>query len=325
MHVPRAMREAPALDPSVRPGPARRRHALLLNPFYAKDPHASFGKHVLTPSLALTSIAAATPPGWTVRYFDENLLQGAPPWQPFPRSWASRCTSPSRGAPTSSRTGIASGARRWCSAAARAVCPEECSLHADAIAVGEGVQLWGSILRDFERGELKRWYVGSYARPYRDEPPPRRDILPRDSFLTTTSLIATRGCHNRCGFCYLATDGLNIPYQMRDVEQVAQEFAADGQPYAVFVDNNLGSRPEYLRRLCRALRPPREDLERGDLDRHDRRSLARARDGARRLHRRLRRLRVARGREHRRRAQEEPAAGGLRAPRRAAARPRASR
>jgi len=29
----------------------------------------------------------------------------------------------------------------------------------------------------------------------------------------------------------------------------------DGQPYAVFVDNNLGSRPDCLRHLCRALRP----------------------------------------------------------------------
>jgi radical SAM superfamily enzyme YgiQ (UPF0313 family) len=80
-------------------------------------------------------------------------------------------------------------------------------------------------------------------------------VLPRRSFLTTTSLIATRGCHNRCGFCYLATDGLNVPYQVRDVEQVVDEFRADGQPYGVFVDNNLGSRPEYLRTLCRALRP----------------------------------------------------------------------
>ena len=33
------------------------------------------------------------------------------------------------------------------------------------------------------------------------------------------------------------------------------EFEADDQPYAVFVDNNLGSRPDYLRRLCQALRP----------------------------------------------------------------------
>ncbi len=46
-----------------------------------------------------------------------------------------------------------------------------------------------------------------------------------------------------------------MPYRMRDVEQIVAEFAADGQPYAVFVDNNLGSRPDYLRALCRALRP----------------------------------------------------------------------
>ena len=38
-----------------------KRYALLINPFYPKDPHASFGKHVLTPTLALTSFAATTP------------------------------------------------------------------------------------------------------------------------------------------------------------------------------------------------------------------------------------------------------------------------
>jgi radical SAM superfamily enzyme YgiQ (UPF0313 family) len=36
---------------------------------------------------------------------------------------------------------------------------------------------------------------------------------------------------------------------------VAEEFAADRQPYAVFIDNNLGSRRDYLRSLCQALRP----------------------------------------------------------------------
>ena len=46
-----------------------------------------------------------------------------------------------------------------------------------------------------------------------------------------------------------------MPYQMRDVEQVVEEFLADDQPYGVFIDNNLGSRPEYLRSLCHALRP----------------------------------------------------------------------
>src|SRR5438132_14138455 len=46
-----------------------------------------------------------------------------------------------------------------------------------------------------------------------------------------------------------------MPYLVRDVEQVVKAFRDDGKPYGVFVDNNLGSRPEYLRRLCRALRP----------------------------------------------------------------------
>jgi radical SAM superfamily enzyme YgiQ (UPF0313 family) len=134
-------------------------------------------------------------------------------------------------------------------------CPDETRPHADALAIGEGVQLWGRILRDVDTGDLKPVYRGDYRRPYRDDPPPRRDLLPRAGFLTTTSLIATRGCHNRCGFCYLSTRGLHMPYLMRDVEQIVAEFQADDQPYAVFVDNNLGSRPDYLRQLCRALQP----------------------------------------------------------------------
>ena len=133
--------------------------------------------------------------------------------------------------------------------------PEEAAEHADALAIGEGVQLWPQILADVEAGSLQKVYRGDYRRPYRDDPAPRRDLLPRDGFLTTSSVIATRGCHNRCGFCYLSTEGLHMPYRLRDVDQVASELAADGQPYAVFIDNNLGSRPDYLRALCEGLKP----------------------------------------------------------------------
>src|SRR3954466_13714694 len=88
--VPRGMREPPPLDLHPDAGPPTPRHALLINPFYPKDPHASFGKHVLTPSLALTSIAGATPGNWSVRYWDENLLQGAPPCAQRPASGAAK-------------------------------------------------------------------------------------------------------------------------------------------------------------------------------------------------------------------------------------------
>lgn len=254
--TPLALRVAPRLDPDLRPGSPRPRHALLINPFYAKDPHASFGKHVLTPTLALTSIAASTPREWTVAYWDENLLQGPPPHEPFPQvvgitvhlTFAKRAFELARWFRERGAVIVLGGLHVLS-------CPDECAPHADALAVGEGVQLWGRILRDAEAGRLQRVYRGGFDTPYRDDPAPRRDLLPRGQFLTSTSLIATRGCHNRCGFCYLATDGLRVPYQMRDPEQIVAEFAADGQPYGVFIDNNLGSRPDYLKTLCRALRP----------------------------------------------------------------------
>lgn len=254
--IPAEMQTAPRLDQAYRPRFIQPRSALLINPFYAKDPHASFGKHVLTPSLALTSIAAATPSNWQVRYWDENLLQGTAPPDPFPEvvgitvhlTFAKRAYDLARWYRDRGAKVIFGGLHVMS-------CPEEVAPHADALAFGEGVHVWGQILQDVEAGQLQPVYRGDYRHPYREDPAPRRDLLPRESFLTTTSLIATRGCHNRCDFCYLATKGLHMPYLTRDIQQIADEFAADGQPYGVFIDNNLGSRPDYLRTLCRALEP----------------------------------------------------------------------
>ena len=254
--APFRMRVAPPLDPHRRTGPPTARYALLVNPFYAKDPHASFGKHVLTPSLALTTVAAGTPAGWRVDYWDENLLQGPPPGAPFPRvvgitvhlTFADRAYELARWYRERGALVVLGGLHVLS-------CPAEARPHADVLAIGEGGAIWDRVLRDVDAGRPAAEYRADFRRPYREDPPPRRDLLDRSSFLTTTSLIATRGCHNRCSFCYLSTEGLFMPYQTRDVEQVASELVADGQPYGVFVDNNLGSRPEYLRRLCDALRP----------------------------------------------------------------------
>jgi radical SAM superfamily enzyme YgiQ (UPF0313 family) len=246
----------PFLDPTTPAGTIKPRYALLINPFYPKDPNASFGKHVLTPTLALTSFAATTPQHWTVRYWDENLLDGRPPFAPMPEvagitvhlTFAKRAFELARWYRSRGSKVVLGGLHVLS-------CPEECAPHADALAVGDGVQLWPRILEDVELGRLQPRYTATYETDYCLDPPPRRSILPRSSFLTTTSLIATRGCHNRCGFCYLSTEGLRMPYRMRDPRQVAAEFAADGQPYGVFIDNNLGSKPAYLRELCHALRP----------------------------------------------------------------------
>lgn len=254
--LPREMLEPPKLDHELIVGAVAPRTALLINPFYAKDAHASLGKHVLTPSLAMTSFAGATPGHWKVEYWDENLLHGRAPFTPMPEvvgitvhlTFARRAFELARWYRQRGSKVILGGLHV-------VSCPEECAPHADALAIGDGVQLWPHTLHDVEQGILQPEYRVMYENEYRTDPPTRRSLLPRRSFLTTTSLIATRGCHNRCGFCYLSTEGLRMPYRVRDVEQIVAEFAADDQPYAVFVDNNLGSRREYLRALCRGLRP----------------------------------------------------------------------
>jgi radical SAM superfamily enzyme YgiQ (UPF0313 family) len=254
--IPREMTAAPVLDPVELARSVDPHYALLINPFYPKDANASFGKHVLTPSLALTSFAATTPEHWRVEYWDENLLDGRPPFRPMPSVVGITVhLTFARRAYELADWYRARGAKVILGGLHVLSCPHECAPHADALALGDGVQLWPRILRDIEANTLQPRYVATYENDYGDDPSPRRSILPRRSFLTTTSLIATRGCHNRCGFCYLATDGLRMPYRMRHPQQVVDEFKADDQPYAVFIDNNLGSRRDYLHSLCAALRP----------------------------------------------------------------------
>jgi len=255
-YFPREARRPPPL-PSVRhPAAVRAKSVLLVNPFYRKDPSGSFMKHALTPALALPSIAAATPPDWRVKLWDENLLRGPPPARPVPAVAGITVHL--------TFTARAYELARWFRRRGAAVVlggphvtamPEEAARHADAIAIGDGVVVWPEILEDAAAGRLRPVYRGSYRLPLDLQPPPRRDVIPLRSFLTTQSMIATRGCHNRCSFCYLSTEGLAMPYQVRDPRTVVDEIAASGEPYAVFIDNNLGSRPGYLRALCRELRP----------------------------------------------------------------------
>src|SRR4029077_12027286 len=158
----------------------QRRYALLINPFYPKDPHASFGKHMLTPTLALTSFAATTPEDWEVRYWDENLLDGRPPFRPMPglvgipvhltfarRAYELAHWYRSRGSK------VILGGLHVVS------CPEEAAPHADALAIGDGVQLWPRILADIDGGTLKPVYRVMYENEYRNDPAPRRTLLPR--------------------------------------------------------------------------------------------------------------------------------------------------
>src|SRR5262249_10291885 len=140
---PAEMTRPPLLDAAIPALPIRPRSALLINPFYRKDPNASFGKHVLTPTLALTSFAATTPAHWQIQYWDENLRGGRPPFEPMPEvvgisvhlTFAKRAFELAKWYRSRGSKVVLGGLHVLS-------CPAECAPHADALALGDGVQLW---------------------------------------------------------------------------------------------------------------------------------------------------------------------------------------
>ena len=87
------MTRPPLLNPAILTGPVQPRYALLINPFYPKDPNASFGKHVLTPTLALTSFAATTPEHWQAPLLGREPARWAAAFRrPCPKWWGSPST-----------------------------------------------------------------------------------------------------------------------------------------------------------------------------------------------------------------------------------------
>src|SRR6202008_819033 len=176
--MPLEMMHAPRLKTDAAPAPVEPRYCLMINPFYAKDANASFGKHVLTPSLAMTSFAATTPAHWRLEYWDENLLHGRPPFRPMPQvvGITVHLTFAKRAYELADWY-RARGSKVLLGGLHVMSCPDECAPHADALALGDGVQLWFRILRDVETSSLQPRYIATYENDYCDDPSPRRSIL----------------------------------------------------------------------------------------------------------------------------------------------------
>ncbi len=232
---------------------------LLINPRYRRNPCSSAARHALTPSLALPTIAAATPAPWRVKFHDENIAPGEPPIAPVPEVVGITVhTAFAYRAYDIARRYRALGSRVVLGGLHVTALPREAAQHADAVVTGEGAGVWPSVLDGVRSGTLRDGAivrVDARHPGYADQPWPRRDILPRGAFLTNASIIATRGCTQRCGYCYLSTRGLDVPYQKRPVCDVVAEIDAIGERYVVFTDNNLMADPAYGAELCRALQP----------------------------------------------------------------------
>lgn len=135
----------------------------------------------------------------------------------------------------------------------------EAARHADAVVVGEGEGVWPNVLEDIERGELKRFYLGSPA-PFDAE---GESVVPSSEYLDLATLraplkarriyrkkyvfdtvFASRGCSVGCDFCSVGSI-FGKRTRLRPVDDVVREIASFKRYYYLLDDTVFGRPSTY--------------------------------------------------------------------------------
>lgn len=135
--------------------------------------------------------------------------------------------------------------------------PDEAIQHCTSVVVGEGEPLWPQVLNDFEKGQLKPFYV-QYPRgqfDLRESPMPRFELLDPDKYNRIT-VQTSRGCPHRCDFC--ASSILLTPlYKVKPVAKVMAEIQEIkkiwSRPFIEFADDNSFVHREHYKQLLREM------------------------------------------------------------------------
>jgi len=125
--------------------------------------------------------------------------------------------------------------------------PEEAKEHADSVFIGEAEGVLGTVLKDFEAGELKPFYKNRDWSNLAGMPFPRRDLLGKHYTPFFKAIETTRGCPNRCEFCSVPTIN-GRRYRIRPLGEVDQELSAivkkKGE-YLFLADDNVTAREDH--------------------------------------------------------------------------------
>ncbi len=136
------------------------------------------------------------------------------------------------------------------------VLPDEALLHCDAVCIGEGESVWGSILSDATSGTLKNKYKQTRFLDLRHYTPPRRSVMPvrRSFFFDVGTVETTRGCPYHCEFCSVGLMHGN-KVRTRPLTPLLREIESIENDLLFFVDNNVISNKTFAKKLFREMIP----------------------------------------------------------------------
>lgn len=223
----------------------------LIQPKMNKRPMDTDLKTRLSPSLALLTLARLTPEGHEVVLFNENVEKidygcGADlvgitvTLDVMPRAVEIAGEFRRRGVLV-----VAGGIHVTCS-------PGACAGHFDALCVGAAERVWGRILKDAAQRSLQPVYHDMANFLGEEIVSPAYDKINKKGYLYTNVVTTSRGCPNRCDFCYNSCE--NRTYVRRPVKEVLKDIRALKTRYVLFIDDNFIGEPAYTRQLLEELR-----------------------------------------------------------------------
>jgi radical SAM superfamily enzyme YgiQ (UPF0313 family) len=132
--------------------------------------------------------------------------------------------------------------------------PDEAAQHADTIFIGPGEDTWPQFLADWQTWFPKPIYR-SYHRTLEGTPMPRRELIKRHLYLVPNSIVVSRGCPHRCGFCYKeAFFQGGESFYTRTVDAALAEIEALPGKHLYFLDDHLFGHPRFAAELFDGMR-----------------------------------------------------------------------
>lgn len=218
----------------------------------------TFTRKALWPPLSLTCLAAAVPSSWDVEIIDESTLET--PHVPAAGPDVVGITTMT--AQASRAYDLADAYRKLgvtvlMGGIHPSALPNEALGHCHAVCTGDGEPCIGSMLTDWQSGQLKKIYNWSDY-PQTKIATPRKDLLQPADYLIFNPIQTTRGCPHGCKFCTTSAI-FGRKYRMREVADVVEEIRSAKEVYGsktfMFSDDNFAGNQAWAMELCSALEP----------------------------------------------------------------------
>jgi radical SAM superfamily enzyme YgiQ (UPF0313 family) len=228
------------------------------------------------PSLGLLYLAAVTPPGHELKYWETLSVSASKKSKAAPRlpkaglpPEALECDLVAISALSAQAFEAyaladqlrAAGVKVAIGGLHASVLPDEALAHADYVVIGEGDNVWPELVRAVEAGAARPCWNGTEFPPVDISrlPLPRYELLGERPY-QRYSVQTARGCPWRCDFC-ASNVMLGLPYRKRspagvrrDIERLLELYR---RPFIEFADDNTFVDKAWGKRLCREIAPLR--------------------------------------------------------------------